>query len=65
MFFQSGSVSRDSEEERAFIALSISMTTRMERETVEAVFAESSTKMEQLIEGRKVVQLWKCVCRMC
>jgi hypothetical protein len=39
MFFQMGRVRRDSEEERAFMALSISITTRMLREIVEAVLA--------------------------
>ena len=47
ILFQSGRVSRDSEDERAFIAFSISMTTRMEREMVDAVRAVSFEKMEQ------------------
>jgi len=58
-----GSVSRDSEEERAFMAFSISMTTRMERETVEAerVAVEVELKMEQPRVGKSVLQRWKCV----
>lgn len=39
IFFQSGIVMSDSEEERAFIALNISITTRMESDIVEAVRA--------------------------
>jgi len=46
MFFHSGSVTRLSDDERAFMALSISITTRMESEMVEAVRAVSSLKME-------------------
>lgn len=37
MFFQTGRVSRDSDCERALQAFSISMTTRMERDIVEAL----------------------------
>lgn len=59
MFFHRGRVRRDSEEERAFMAFSISMTTRMERETVEAALADASEKMWQPIEGKMVLQLWK------
>ena len=59
MFFHKGRVRRDSEEERAFMAFSISMTTRMERETVEAALADASEKMWQPIEGKMVLQLWK------
>ena len=62
MFSHSGSVSRDSLDERAFMALSISMTTRMERETVEAALALSLAKMEQPISGNWVLHLWKCDC---
>ena len=61
MLRQSGSVRRDSEEERAFMALSISMTTRMLRDIVEAERAEEFEKMAQSMEGMKVLQRWKCV----
>ena len=45
------------------MAFSISMTTRMERETVEAerVAVEVELKMEQPREGKSVLQRWKCV----
>ena len=49
MFFHSGSVSSDSEDDSAFMAFSISMTTKIESETVEAVLAELSTNIEQPI----------------
>jgi hypothetical protein len=65
MFFHRGRVRRDSDDERAFMALSISMTTRMESETVEAALAEASEKMWQPIEGKMVLQLWKWVCINC
>jgi hypothetical protein len=65
MFFQRGKVRSDSDEESAFMALSISMTTRMERETVEAALAEESEKMWQPIDGKMVLQLWKWVWKDC
>lgn len=55
-------MSRDSEDERAFMALSISMTTRMERETVEAALALSLAKISHPISGNWVLHLWKCDC---
>ena len=63
MLRHKGMVSRDSEDERAFMAFSISMTTRMERETVlaERVAVEVELKMEQPREGKSVLQRWKCV----
>ena len=60
MFFHSGNVVRDSDEDRAFMALSISITTRMERDTVEAALAESLTNIEQPIFGNAVLHRWKC-----
>lgn len=59
MFFHNGRVSKDSEDERAFMALNISMTTRMERDIVEADLAESSLNMAQPISGKAVEQRWK------
>jgi len=41
MFSQSGSVRRDSLDERAFMAFNISMTTRMDRDIVDADLAMS------------------------
>ena len=55
-------MSKDSEDESAFMALSISITTRMESEMVEAVRAVVSEKMEQLISGKLDLQLWKWDC---
>lgn len=46
------------------MALSISITTRMLRETVEAVRAESLENMLQPISGKVVVQRWKWVCQL-
>ena len=63
MFFQTGRVKSDSEEERAFMALSISMTTRIDNEIVEAVFAEESANIVQPISGKEVLQRWKWLCR--
>lgn len=64
MLRQIGKVTSDSDEERALAALSISMTTRIERETVEAVRAEMefAAKIEQSRESAKVEEhRWKCV----
>ena len=61
MFFHTGSVRRDSEEDKAFMALSISMTTRMDKEMVEAVLAEESENMLQPICGKALEQRWKWV----
>ena len=63
MFFQTGSVKSDSEDDKAFMALSISITTKMEREIVEAVFAEESANIVQPISGKEVLQRWKWDCR--
>lgn len=54
-------MSRDSDDDSAFIALSISMTTRIESEIVEAVRAELSENMEQPICGNAEEQRWKWV----
>lgn len=55
-------MSSDSLDERAFMALSISMTTRIERETVEAALALSLVKISQPISGNCEEHLWKCDC---
>lgn len=49
------------------MALSISITTRMEREIVEAVLATALEKIEQPPEmsGNAVEQRWKWVCESC
>lgn len=65
MFRWRGRVRRDSEEESAFMALSISMTTRMLREIVEAVRewgCEGVKIAQSVVEAKEVVQRWKCVC---
>jgi hypothetical protein len=61
MFFHKGRVRRDSDDDRAFIALSISITTRMESEIVDAVVEVSSTNIEQPMPGKLVEQRWKWV----
>ena len=58
MFSHSGRVRRDSDEESAFMALSISMTTKMERDMVEAERAEALVKMSQFISGNAVAHWW-------
>ena len=60
MLSHSGRVRRDSLEDKAFMALSISMTTRMERETVEAALALSLVNISQPISGNWEEHLWKC-----
>lgn len=62
MLSQSGRVRRDSDEDKAFIALSISMTTRIDREIVEADLAMSLEKISQPICGNCEEQRWKCDC---
>jgi len=68
MFFQSGIVRSDSEEERAFMALNISITTRIESDIVEAVrlvTAEGENIEQSVVAncGDLVEHLWKCDCR--
>jgi hypothetical protein len=59
MFFHKGKVRRLSLELKAFIAFNISITTRIDNEMVEAVFAWSSTNIWQPISGYCVEHLWK------
>lgn len=61
MFFHRGRVSRDSLDERAFMALNISMTTRMVSETVEPALAMSLENISQPISGKSAEQWWKRV----
>lgn len=61
MFFHSGRVRSDSEDDKAFMAFSISITTRIERDTVEAALALLSEKMWHPMEGKMLLQLWKWV----
>lgn len=64
MFFQRGSVRSDSDEDKAFMALSISITTRIDRDIVDAVRAVSSPNMEhEMSANLRLVapQEWKCV----
>ena len=65
MFFHKGIVIRDSEDERAFIALNISMTTSIESDIVDAVrvVTADGAKMEQSVVinlGESVEHEWKC-----
>ena len=65
MFFHNGIVTSDSEEESAFIELNISITTRMDRDMVEAVRVaiDDAEKMEQSKVANcaeSVPHLWKC-----
>ena len=50
---------RDSDWERALHAFSISITTRIERETVEADRAALLVNIVQPISGKRVLQWWK------
>lgn len=64
MFFHSGIVSNDSEDERAFMALNISITTRMESDMVEAVrvvVADGANIEQSVVEnsGDSGEHLWK------
>lgn len=64
MFFHSGIVSNDSEDERAFMALNISITTRMESDIVEAVrvVVVDGANIEQSVvenSGDNGEHLWK------
>ncbi len=65
MFFHNGIVMRDSEDDRAFIALNISMTTSIESDIVDAVrvVRADGAKMEQSVVanwGESVEHEWKC-----
>lgn len=60
MLFHSGKVSSESLEDRAFMALSISITTRMERDMVEADLDMSLANISQPISGKSREHLWKC-----
>ena len=64
MLFHSGKVSSDSLDDRAFMALNISITTRMERETVDAerAMGEELANIEQPISGNWEEHLWKWDC---
>jgi hypothetical protein len=64
MFFHNGNCRSDSDEDRAFIALNISMTTRIESETVDAVRVgtEEAEKIAQSTpsnNGLTGEHLWK------
>jgi hypothetical protein len=58
-FAQSGRVSSDSDELSAFMALSISMTTKMLKLTVLADLAASLLKISQPISGKEREHWWK------
>lgn len=59
ILFHSGKLRSDSLEESAFMALSISITTRIESETVEADLDMSLPNMEQPISENSAEHLWK------
>lgn len=64
MFSQSGIVTSDSEDERAFMALNISMTTRMDSDMVEPVrvVTADGANIEQSVFANSsdpVAHLWK------
>ncbi len=64
MFFHSGIVSNDSEDDRAFMALNISITTRIESDMVEAVrvVVVDGANIEQSVvenSGDRGEHLWK------
>lgn len=63
MLFQRAKVNRDSLDERAFIAFSISITTKMDNETVEAARDMSFVNISQPISGNCAEHLWKWDCR--
>ena len=68
MFFHRGSERSDSLDERAFMALNISITTRIESDIVEAVrfvTAEGANIEQSVVAncGDLVEHLWKCDCR--
>ena len=54
-----GNVRRDSLDDNAFIAFNISITTRIERETVEADLDISLVNIWQPISGNLLEHLWK------
>lgn len=62
MFFHSGSVSNDSEDDSAFMALSISMTTRIDSDIVDAVRAASLLNISHPTSGKARLHWWKWVC---
>ncbi|CAI6098173.1 unnamed protein product [Clonostachys chloroleuca] len=58
MFFHKGRLRRDSLEDKAFMALNISMTTRIDKDTVEADLAMSLLNISQPISGKSAEQWW-------
>lgn len=57
--FHNGKLSSDSLDESAFIALNISIITRMDRDTVEADLDISLVNISHPISGNSVEHLWK------
>ena len=60
-FFHKGSLSRLSFSESEFIALNISIVTRIERLIVVAVCAIRFVNISQPTSGKSVEHWWKCV----
>ena len=63
IFFHRGSLSRLSFSEREFMALNISIVTRMDRDMVVARWDISSVNMLHPIWGNWEAHSWKCVCQ--
>lgn len=59
MFFHNGKLIRDALDDNAFIALNISITTKIDREMVDAVFETSLVKISHPISGNSAEHLWK------
>jgi hypothetical protein len=59
MFFHTGRVISDSDWDRALQAFNISMTTRIDRDIVDALRALWSMNISHPISGKSVLQWWK------
>jgi hypothetical protein len=59
MFFHTGRVIRDSDWDRALHAFNISMTTRIDRDIVDALRALWLMNISQPISGKSASQWWK------
>lgn len=60
IFFHKGKVKSDALDDNAFMAFSISITTRIDKEMVDADFETSLVNMSQPISGNSEEHLWKC-----
>ena len=64
IFFHTGRVRRDSDCESALQAFNISITTRMERDIVEALRDMWLLNISQPSSGNNWLHLWKCVYKL-